>query len=200
VYLPARELRAFATFRLGIAQLRAHSDKWGPESQPLPSRVCDYCRSAEVGRLAVEDAYHVCVECPLYERLRIRLYTYLERTGFDASTVRSLHDMFVALMSVGAPQFVRAVGQFLVDCMAARDVYLNNCQSRWLVRSREQYIRACVAGAPSSSRTSLTHLCSMTSRLAVVTLCQPLRLQAPWLAHAPQAVGSATSTGGLLGG
>ena len=183
VYLPARELRAFATFRLGIAHLHAHTGKWVSGSQPLPARVCEFCKHAPVDRLVVEDAYHVCVECPLYERMRMRLYTYLARGGFDVASVRSLQDMFVALLCVGAPQFVRAVGQYLVDCMAARDVYLQRHPSHWLVRAREQYIRGCVNEAPSSSCMSLAYLCSMTSHCTVANLCQPLRLQAPWLAR-----------------
>ena len=156
-------------FRLGLVQLHAHTGAW--KSTPLPARTCAFCKRVN-DRMAVEDAYHVCIECPLYEHLRVRLYRYLSRQGFDASSVRHLQDMFVALLSVGAPPFVRAVGRFLVDCLFARDVYLGH-KSGWRVMSRGPDIMDCVARAPTSCRQSLAMLLHMQPSCDI-TFSRPL--------------------------
>ena len=76
-------------------------------------------------RRVVKDTYHVCVECPLFDVMRARMYTALRSHGFYSSSVTNLNSMCTSMLSVGTPPLVRIVGQFLADCLAAREVYTN---------------------------------------------------------------------------
>jgi hypothetical protein len=170
VQLPERTTRAFAQFRIGIAPLRVHTATWGDGATVFPDRTCTFCVQ-RLGRRVVEDPYHVCMECPLYERLRARLFGALHSQEFDASNVHSLQDMFASLLSVGQPAFIRLVGRYLVDCLAARDKFLG-IKSKWHAPQRARDITLCVDSAPTTCALSLAVLLTMAPIDA--STCAPL--------------------------
>ena len=145
VHMPPRLLRAFCLFRLGTIQLNVQTGRWG--GSHVLSRTCDFCQKV-CQRRVVEDPYHVCVECPLYECMRMCTYKKLLDRGFDFSSVRGLLHLCVSMLCVKEPSHVRTIGRFLADCMAARDVYTRADSSTWLSNARQQYIADCVRKAP----------------------------------------------------
>ena len=78
VFLSKCVLRAFCLFRLGLlVHLNAHDGR--KKHLPVLARTCDFCQRV-CGQRVVEDAYHVCMECPLYDSLRLecaRPYVHL---------------------------------------------------------------------------------------------------------------------------
>ena len=79
--LPARMVRAFFLLRLDIAPLHIHTGRQTKPPTPVPARVCPFCVHV-YGVHAVEDAYHVCMECPLYGVLCTRVFAALHKLGF----------------------------------------------------------------------------------------------------------------------
>ena len=141
VHLPTTHLRALCSFRLGIAQLHAHTGAWKQPATPLLERTCKYCE-AQCTRKVVEDPYHVCIECSLYERARIELYNRLLSLEFDFSSASTLADIYTALMTTSKPDTVRSVGRYLSDCM--RDTYNGHtATSHWINKSNRIYARTC---------------------------------------------------------
>jgi hypothetical protein len=69
----------------------------------------------------IEDEYHVCFECPLYELPRYFLFHQLSMAYFSFANidVQPLN-LLAALLSVSNPQHVRAVSKFLCECLAMR--------------------------------------------------------------------------------
>ena len=116
-------------------------------------------------RKAVEDPYHVCMECPLYDRARLDLYHKLQSADFTFPT--NLTDTYVALMNVNQPDAVRSVGRFLSDCMAIRDTYQGNTtNSHWINKTNKAYARTCVDTQSANSDQSFNllkqHGCDVT--------------------------------------
>ena len=171
IHLNTTHLRALCTFRMGIAQLHVHTGAWKTPAIPLLDRICNYCQT--VCRLkAVEDPYHVCMECPLYDRARVELYTKLQSLGFDFTSMTTLQDMHTALMQVGQADTVRSVGRFLADCMTIRDTYHGNvATSQWINKLNKTYARTCVDSKPTTCDQSFAilrqHGCD-------VATCKPL--------------------------
>ena len=134
---------------------------------PLLDRTCSYCKT-ECGRKAVEDPYHVCMQCLLYERARTDLYTRLQSLDFDFSSTRSLTGMCTALMNVGHPDTVRSVSRYLADCMAIRDVHLgHSATSQWITKANKTYTCKYAASKPTTCDQSFTllkrHGCDVTA-------------------------------------
>jgi hypothetical protein len=150
IHLPTHSLRALCTFRLGIAKLHVHTGTWKTPVTPLLDRTCAYCDS-ECGQKAVEDPYHVCMECPLYECARVELYNKLRAQKFDFTSTHTLTDTYTSLMNVGQPDAVRSVGRFLADCMAIRDTYHGHTTtSHWITTANKKFARACVYNKPTT--------------------------------------------------
>ena len=152
--MSSRLTRAICMFRLGIAQLHAHTGNWGATPTHLFARTCTYCQHA-CQRACVEDAYHVCMECPLYEHMRVGVYTYLYTHKFDFTPFSNLQALYIALLSVPDARAMRAIGGFLSDCLAARDLYLNPTkESKWITAERLKHVKDCVAAAPTDCKAS----------------------------------------------
>ena len=131
----------------------------------------------------MEDTYHVCVECPLYDQMRARMYRLLRAHGFDFSKIRDLECMYRCMLCVSDAKHVRAVGRFLADCLAARDIFLNKPSSVWFSKARMDALKSCVQSAPVTLQLScdvLRDVCQCD-----VSLCQPLshHLNKIWLAY-----------------
>jgi len=144
-------LRAFCQFRLGIAPLNAHDCR--KKQMLVLARVCEFCLRV-CGQQVVEDTYHVCVECPLYDVLRVRVFKQLNRHHFDFSNVHDLMCMYVCMLCVSDRLHVRAVGRFLADCLAVRDVFLGKPRTVWCTTSRLHEVQQCVDLAPTSCKFS----------------------------------------------
>jgi len=114
------------------------------------------------------------MECPLYDNMRHRVYKQLDAHAFDFTTVNDLQGLFVAMLSVGAPSATRAVGRFLADCLAARDLYLQREKpSAWITKDRRDWLLRQLGGhngtgdnrvapAPTTCEASLTFLQMVT--------------------------------------
>ena len=153
--MPTLMLRAFCMFRLGTVHLNIHTGRWS--NSHVLSRTCQYCRLV-CGKLVVEDPYHVCIECPLYECMRVHTLNTLHAREFDFSSVPDLLRLCVSMLCASDPSHVRTVGRFLCDCMAARDVFCSQPNSPWLSTARATYINDCVRKAPLTCDTSLNFL------------------------------------------
>ena len=81
VYLEDHLVRAFAAFRLSVVRVAYMTGRWTQPPTHLLDRVCQFCLSNRARRI-VEDPYHVCMECPLYDTLRKELFVKLHRDGF----------------------------------------------------------------------------------------------------------------------
>ena len=83
----------------------------------------------------VEDEFHVCFDCPLYESLRCNLLLKLINSNFSfpphwsrlLNNCPPAPELLAALLSVEAPAHVRQVSSFLFECIALRCVYLTRC-------------------------------------------------------------------------
>jgi hypothetical protein len=174
VHLPTPHLRALCTFRLGIARLHVYTGRCTKPPTPLLERPCKYCRE-ECGRTMIEDPYHVCMECPLYERARVDLYTKLQSTGFDFSSATTLPALHIALLSAGRPDTVRSVGRYLADCMATRDTYNNQVdKSQWVTKTNRTLAHTSASEKPTTCNTSSDILRRMGCD---VTQCEILTAQ-----------------------
>ena len=169
VYMPTLMLRAFCLFRLGTVHLNVHTGRY--DNTHVLSRTCQYCREV-CDRHVVEDPYHVCMECPLYECMRVRTLRSLHERDFNFSSLGNLLHVCVRMLCVSNPSHVRTVGRFLCDCMAARDVYTQQPSSQWWSTTRAEYIKDCVRKAPQTCDTSLGFLREGSVR--DTTLCQSL--------------------------
>ena len=118
----------------------------------------------------IEDPYHVCIECPLYEHARVDLYIKLQSTNFDFPSIATLRDLHIALLSVGHPATVRSVGRYLADCMAIRDNYNNQAaKSQWITKNNKTLART----STDDKLTSCDRSLGIANRLGCdVTLCQ----------------------------
>ena len=93
------------------------------------ARVCEFCLRV-CGQQVVEDTYHVCVECPLYDVLRVRVFKQLNRHHFDFSNVHDLMCMYVCMLCVSDRLHV------------------------WCTTSRLHEVQQCVDLAPTSCKFS----------------------------------------------
>ena len=75
----------------------------------------------------IEDEYHVCFECPLYDDLRANFYINLLHSKFDF-TKKCAEPLFLlsSILSVNKPKHVRFFGEFLYKCLAIRSLYNND--------------------------------------------------------------------------
>ena len=112
------------------------------------------------------------MECPLYERARVELYTKLQSTDFDFSSATTLSDLHIALMNVCSPNTVRSVGRYLADCMAIRDTYNKQVdKSHWITKGNQTFARRCanekLTACDNASNILKTLGCDVT-----LTLCK----------------------------
>jgi hypothetical protein len=136
VSLKPRLNRALALFRLGVAPLNRNS----LFSTCISSRICPFCSEFGLGKF-IEDEYHVCFECKLYESLRCSLLQILttnnfcsalsKRSGSNSSNTLSTCPLFFLahLLNVSSPSHVRCVSQFLCDCLSLRVLFLENLKN-----------------------------------------------------------------------
>ena len=157
VYMSVCTLRALCLFRLGMAPLRMYTGRQTVPSTPVLARTCEFCER-KCGRRVLEDEYHVCVECPLYDNLRVNLFFKLMSRGLSFFRMRNLMCVCVSVLCVRDPSMVRAVGQYLADCLATRDVFLSVRPSKWCKPSRVKALEACVQTAPVVSQHTLKFL------------------------------------------
>ncbi len=68
VCLSDRCSRSLKLFRLRIAPINRNFQL----DAPVTDRLCVFCVKSTYGRF-IEDEYHVCFDCPLYESLRCKL-------------------------------------------------------------------------------------------------------------------------------
>ncbi len=69
--LPVSHRSAFAKFRSGTAPIRLETGRY--EHIPVEERTCFHCSMSNCN--IVESEVHVITECPLYDDLRLTLYT-----------------------------------------------------------------------------------------------------------------------------
>ena len=120
--LSARASQALALFRLGCAPLR-RTVAFGSN---VLTRVCLFCQFYHGVKL-IEDEYHVCFDCPLYERLRCSLFHKLIQSEFSFNCIEPHPlNLLASLLSVTNPPHARAVSKFLCDCLAE-----SACISLW---------------------------------------------------------------------
>ena len=170
-------LRAFCQFRLAIAPFNAHDGR--KKHMHVLARVCEFC-SRVCGQQVVEDTYHVCMECPLNDMLRVRVFKQLDRQHFDFSNVHDLMCMYVCMLCASDRLHVRTVGRFLADCLAVRDVFMGKPRTVWCNTSRLHAIHQCVVSAPTSCKSS--H--DLLQQLADVSVCTSVLQQLNALQHA----------------
>ena len=160
-----RLTRVICMFRLGIVQLHSFTGGWSQVQTHLFARTCSFCQH-ECQRHVLEDAYHVCMECPLYDHMRMRIYNYLHDHNFDFTPIVGLQDLYVAMLNCADARTIRAIGGFLLDCLAARDSYLGHIkESQWLNTRRQAYITQCVRTAPTHCQQSTAQLLRCKSDL-----------------------------------
>ena len=127
----------------------------------------------------IEDPYHVAMECPLYERARVELYTKLQSTDSDFSSATTLGDLHMALMNAGHPNTVKSVGRYLADCMAIRDTYNNQAaKSHWITTINKTFARTCANEKLTACDKSLDILKTLGCDVTV-TLCKPVAAHLP---------------------
>lgn len=170
VYLPPSLLRSFCMVRLGIARLHVYTGR--RDDTPLLRRTCHFCKSVYHERF-VEDAYHLCMECPLTDALRTRVFTCLSRSNFVFPQNCGLWEVFVQMLAVSCRGHVHTVARFLDDCLRVRDLYLdvllaNQPPAREPPRIRR--LRAIAVSHPTPTTTQLDNqpslrlLCSLVPR------------------------------------
>ena len=103
---------------------------------------------------AIEDAYHVCMECPLYDVLREREFTALYQCGFEFGSecdvlVRDLFSVYVSMLYASKRPHVWAIGRFLSDCLAVRAMYAGQDPAGWCTKQRVDSLRAHVLYHPT---------------------------------------------------
>ena len=114
--LSARASRALALFRLGCAPLRRNT----AFGEKVHMRTCFFCYHV-YGVRFVEDEYHVCFQCPLYEQPRYLLLCHLRNADFSFNNIDPYPlNLLASLLSVSIPHHVRIVGKFLCECLAMR--------------------------------------------------------------------------------
>ena len=114
--LSARASRALALFRLGCAPLRRNT----AFGEKVHMRTCFFCYHV-YGVRFVEDEYHVCFQCPLYEQPRYLLLCHLRNADFSFNNTDPYPlNLLASLLSVSIPHHVRIVGKFLCECLAMR--------------------------------------------------------------------------------
>ena len=111
--------QALVLFRLGCAPL-SRNTAFGTN---MLSRVCIFCQQYRGLRL-IEDEYHVCFDCPLYDQPRYLLFCKLFETNFSfgenvMQNCQPLH-LLASILSATTPQHVRLISRFLSDCLAMR--------------------------------------------------------------------------------
>ena len=117
--LSVRASQALVLFRLGCAPLFRNT-AFGTN---IHSRVCIFCQQYRGLRL-IEDEYHVCFDCPLYDQPRYLLFCKLFETNFSfgesvMQNCQPLH-LLASILSATTPQHVRLISRFLSDCLAMR--------------------------------------------------------------------------------
>ena len=111
--MPQR-LRSFlAKFRIGNHELEIERGRH--QNIPVSERICKLCFNCN--NVYVEDEYHVILQCPSYEELRL---TYLNINNKP----QNLHT-FIALMSVQNNQLVN-LANFVTNMFKLRKVLLSS--------------------------------------------------------------------------
>ena len=89
------------------------------------SRVCEFCKYV-YGEFYVNDAFYVLFKCPMLSSKRISLFSTLDNTCGGNEWVRAitLFDLGVALLSPLTVEVACAVGRFLSEYLAAREILL----------------------------------------------------------------------------
>ena len=127
VCLTPRLSRALALFRLGVAPLNRNICF----SSCISARICSFCFNSGAGKF-IEDEFHACFECSLFDSLRCSLFEILHKNGFMFSSKQNCNDvcpitLLADLLSVANPAHVRCVSRFLNDCLSLRALYLEKC-------------------------------------------------------------------------
>ena len=132
--------KAYCLFRLGIAPLHAHIGRWTkPSPTHVLARTCQFC-VAVYERQVVEDEYHVCMECPLYDVLRYALLSRLDSPGPN-SVIRqcsTLTDLFRCLLNLTRKSQIWLVCRFLLDVLTVRCVYLEREPGWWCMDAKRR--------------------------------------------------------------
>ena len=164
--LSGRCSRSLALFRLRVAPVNRNFQF----DAPVYDRLCSFCVNSSYGRF-VEDEYHVCFDCPLYESLRCKLLLKLINSNFSfphhwsclLNNCPPAPELLAALLNVKAPAHVRQVALFLFECLALRCVYLTQCGitsksiSFWLrfvTKSERERLEALLCEANENSKKS----------------------------------------------
>jgi len=184
VCLSDRCSRSLALFRLRLAPLNRNFQF----DVPMYDRLCSFClRSAN--RRFIEDEYHVCFDCPLYESLRCELLLKLvaSKFSFPQHWVRINNncppapELLAALLSVKAPAHIRVVANFLFQCLALRSIYSkrygvsSKALTFWLrfvTRNEQEYLNSLLCEVDKKGRNR--RLDSFTTLLLHhFNVCQP---------------------------
>ncbi len=89
------------------------------------SRVCEFCKFVH-GELYVNDVFHVLFKCPMVSHERISFFSTLDNTCAADEWLRAdtLFDLGVSLLSPLSIEVACAVGIFLSEYLAAREILL----------------------------------------------------------------------------
>ena len=122
IYLFHHLQKTIALFRLSAAPINRNIifTKFGT---CIANRFCDFCDTYFSNR-CVEDEYHVCFECPLYDDIRADFYINLLHSEFDFLK-KCTEPLFLlsSILSVSKPKHVRILGDFLYKCLALRSLF-----------------------------------------------------------------------------
>jgi hypothetical protein len=186
VCLSERCSRSLALFRLRLAPVNRNFQY----DAPVYDRLCSFCLQSTNERF-IEDEYHVCFDCPLYESLRCKLLLNLVDSNFSfprdwarfGNNCPPAPELLAALLSVKAPAHIRLVANFLFNCVALRSIYLTDCglsskaTSFWLrfvARNELEHLNSLLCEAKSNNDCQSKVVDSFTKLLLHhFNVCQP---------------------------
>jgi len=119
------EQEALSLFRTEVAPVFVNMKHSSSREVNRFSRVCEFCKYVH-GEFYVNDAFHVLFKCPMMSSERIELFNMLDVTCGAKEWIRfdTLFDLGVALLSPLTVEVACAVGKFLCECLAAREILL----------------------------------------------------------------------------
>ena len=138
------EQEAISLFRTEVAPAFVFNShhRFGNETNRF-RRVCEFCNHMYNERYVL-DAMHVLFKCPMVAKERAMFFNVLDTKcgAFEWARVANLYDLGVSLLTPQSVDVACAVGRFLSEYLAAREILLSSLpfssppkqvtKSRWL--------------------------------------------------------------------
>ena len=112
-----KHMSTIARFRMSSHTLAIETGRHAKPKIAKEERKCTYCNLDDV-----EDEKHFLLQCPLYNKERLSLFSSLV---LNVSAM-SQGDVFVYLLSSKEPTTVKALGTFLHNAFMKREKGMNN--------------------------------------------------------------------------